>query len=427
MADMESRETTTITREVSQRIVPPGQALLFEQYRIVRRTWLWVLLAAVIVTAGVWYYISEYIEPEFLATAEIVPPRKSSTPLDNLLGDAASGLKSLSISKIIGRKSDEAGYTTFSILSSTSVLDSLIAEYDLYDVYDIPKSRPDLMIGALSGNVELEASDEGPIYVSVFDTDPERAAAMANDLVRFTNNLLAELNRRETESITSFVSRRYSELQAQQSDLSRRLETLMQRTNIYDPEAQLPATSQALIEARVNESTQRATLTMLEQMLGEDDPQVIQQRALLRESVAERERLERGGSGVGPSVEGMPAALMEYARLRQDYEVNAQLLALIEPMYEQTRFDEERDIPQLITLREATPPPVKARPRRGLAIVSAFVGTLIFGYLLIALVAFLRSFANRYEVYRQVVESRSSVEGRMIGEGGSQKEMQDRE
>jgi capsule polysaccharide export protein KpsE/RkpR len=250
---------------------------------------------------------------------------------------------------------------------------------------------------------------------------------MANDLIRFTNNLLWDLNRRETESITSFVSRRYTELQTQQSDLSRRLEDLMKRTNIYDPESQLPATSQALIEARVNESTQRATLAMLEQVVGADDPKVVQQRALLQESVAERKRLEQGGSGVGPSVTGMPSALMEYARLRQDYEVNAQLLALIEPMYEQTRFDEERDIPQLIMLREALPPPVKARPRKGLAIVSAFVGTLILGYLVIALVAFLRSFARRYEVYREVVESRSSVEDRLIGEGGSLNESRDRE
>lgn len=414
---MDNRHTIMVAGEGDRPALQPGQVLLFEQYRLLRRTWLWVLLAAIVVTALVWYYVAEHVEPEYLATVEVVPPRKSTTPLDNLLGDAASGLKSLSISKIIGKTSSESGYTTYAILSSASVLDSLVERYDLYEVYDIPPTRPDLMLGVLGENIEYEVSDEGPIYVSVYDTDPERAASMANDIVRFANNLLWDLNRRETESITQFIAGRYSELQAQQSDLSRRLEDLMKRTNIYEPEAQLSASSSALIEARVNESTQRATLSMLERVLGPEDPQVQQQRALLQESIAERKRLESGGAGIGPSVEAMPQALMEYARLRQDYEVNAQLLALIEPMYEQTRFDQSRDIPQLIMLREADPPPVKARPRKGLAIASAFLGTLIAGYLLIALVAFFRSFSARYASYRELNRAEATETRGMIAEG----------
>ena len=91
----------------------------------------------------------------------------------------------------------------------------------------------------------------------------------------------------------------------------------MKRSNISEPEAQHTATSQALIEARVNESAQRAALSMLEEVLGPDDPQVKQQRALLQESIAERKRLEEGGTGVGPSVQGMSSALMEYDRLQE--------------------------------------------------------------------------------------------------------------
>lgn len=401
---MEARRRTTITQRIDEELVPPGQALLFEQYRILRKSWYWVLIASLLVTAGIYFYVSEFVEPEFLAVAEIVPPRKTSTPLDNLLGDVASGLKSISISKIIGRKGDESGYSAFSILTSTPVLDSLVEKHDLYTVYEIPRDRPDLMLGALSGNIEYETTLEGPMSVSVYDTDPERAAAMANDAVRFANRLLFVLNKRETEPITRFIEERYADLQREQTELSGRLEAVMKRTNIYEPEAQLPATSTALVEARVEESSQRAMLGVLERSLGEDDPQVIELRTLLQETVRQREKLERGGAGVGPGVGSMPAALLEYARLRQDYEVNAQVLALIEPMYEQTRFDENRNIPQLIFLHEASPPPIKARPSRGLAAISGFVGTIILSYILIALVAFLRSFNARYRSYQEVTE-----------------------
>ena len=335
--------------------LPPGQVILFEQYRLLRRTWWWVLILALLVSAGVWYYVSNHVIPEFKATAVSVPPRKSGTPLDNLLGDFSSGFKSLSISKLIGRKSGESGYSTFSVLTSDAIKDSLIEAYNLYEVYEVPNERRDLVYGALDGHLELESDLEGPIIVSVYDADPVRAANMANDLIRFTNAMLVELNRVETEPISRFIAGRYEQLQKNRDDVAAKMQTFMRETNIYEPESQLTASATALIEARVNEGTQRALVNMLENMLGADDPAVLQQKELLKQYELEQKRLEAGGAGVGPSVGGLPSGLIEYAKLKQDYEVNAQLMAIIEPMYQQTLFDEQRDIPQLLFMHEAHP------------------------------------------------------------------------
>ncbi|MCE2502603.1 MAG: hypothetical protein J4G05_00855 [Chlorobi bacterium] len=406
-------ETTSIQRhdpaESMEGPLPPGQIILFEQYRLLRRTWWWVLILALIVSAGVWYYVNNHVTPEFRATAVSVPPRKSGTPLDNLLGDFSSGLKSISISKLIGRKSSESGYTTFSILTSDAIKDSLIDAYDLYQVYEIPEGRRDLVYGALDGHLELENDLEGPIIVSIYDTDPERAANMANDLIRFTNSMLVELNRVETEPISQFIAGRYEELQKNHDEVAAKMREFMHRTNIYEPESQLTATATALIEARVHESTQRALVNMLEHMLGADDPAVTQQKALLKQYQREQKRLEAGRAGVGPSVSSLPEGLIEYAKLRQDYEVSAELMAIVEPMYQQTLFDEQRDIPQLLFVHEATPPAVKARPKPSLALLSAFFGTLLISYVIIAFTAFFRSFNRRYRVYRQsFIDNKSS-------------------
>src|SRR5687767_1041316 len=75
---------------------PIGQVILFEQYRLLRRTWWWVLLVAVIAAVGAFLYVTHVVTPEYAATAVVVPPRKSGTPLDNLLGDVAAGFKGLS-------------------------------------------------------------------------------------------------------------------------------------------------------------------------------------------------------------------------------------------------------------------------------------------------------------------------------------------
>lgn len=403
--DQQQREVVLVSesRELLTEL-PPGQIILFEQYRLVRRTWWWVLLLALLVSAATWYYVTWEVKPEFMATAVSVPPRKSGTPLDNLIGDVGGGLQGFSISKLIGKRGPESGYTTFSVMTSDAVKDSLIKAYNLYEVYELAPGEYFKALGELTARLEFESDLEGPISVSVYDTDPERAAAIANDVIRYTNSLLKELNRQETEPITRFIEERYDQLRDERNRLADRMQEYMRRTNIYEPESQLSATATALLEARVNESSQRAIVGMMEQMLGADDPSVAQQKALLREYEAERRRLEGGGAGIGPAVGALPNALVEYARLKQDYEVNAQLLAIVEPMYQQMLFDEKRDIPQLLFLHEAAPPTKKARPRRSIALASAFIGTIIISYLIIAVIAWSRSLNERYGAYRKVVD-----------------------
>ena len=175
--------------------IPQGQVVLFEQYGILRRTWWWVLLIAVAVTGAVWFYVSNYVPVEYMATTVTVPPRKTGTPLDNLLGDLSTGMKSLGLSRLIGKGAGSSGYSNMAILSSTPIKDSLIAKYKLDQVYDIPLSRRDLIYGKLTGNIEFDEDIEGPITISLYDTDPERAAAMPNDMVIFSNAMLLDLNR----------------------------------------------------------------------------------------------------------------------------------------------------------------------------------------------------------------------------------------
>ncbi len=402
--DMDKQERHPAIIEAGLTGIPQGQVVLFEQYGILRRTWWWVLLIAVAVTGAVWFYVSNYVPVEYMATTVTVPPRKTGTPLDNLLGDLSTGMKSLGLSRLIGKGAGSSGYSNMAILSSTPIKDSLIAKYKLDQVYDIPLSRRDLIYGKLEGNIEFDEDLEGPITISLYDTDPERAAAMANVMVNFTNAMLLDLNRKETEPISQFMERRFTQLQKEQEDLAKEMAAYMGRTSIYDPESQLPATATALIEMRAKESAQRSLVNVLQEILGDDDPGVQQQQQVLAQLERERQRMEGGGDGIGPSTGKLPAALMEYARLRQAYEVNAQTLLILEPMYQQTKFDEGRDIPALLFLSEATPPPVKARPRKGLILLSAFAGSIIVSYIVIALLAYFRSFSFRYRQYKRVVE-----------------------
>lgn len=396
---MRREEIVVMERQVTA--LPEGQVILFEQFTLVRRTWKWVLLVALLVTAAVGAYVYLVMPVEYLASVRALPPNKSGTPLDNLVGGISNTLKDFGLSRLVGKGGAEAGYSKSVLITSQPLFDSLIAKYDLYKVYDIPKNRYDLMYQAIGSNINVDISPEGPITVEVYDRNPERAAAMANDVIRYTNELARDINRRESEPLTKYVGDRYLQARDAQMKLGVELRKFMQKSKIVDPEAQAEVMSSAVMDAETDVAVARTRLEILQTALGKEDPKTIEAEALLRQAESRSQRLAAGRAGTlsGPSINNLPETTVEYLRLRQDYEVNAKVLALLEPMYEQSKYEEMRDIPVLNVLDEARVPPVKARPKRSIILASTFVGAFLIGYVLIALVAYWKSFMKRYRRY----------------------------
>jgi capsule polysaccharide export protein KpsE/RkpR len=378
-----------------------GQVILFEQYSLFRRTWKWVLAISLITTIAAGLIVYLVIQPEYMATVRALPPNKVGTPLDNLLGGVASTLKDFGLSRLVGGRSAEPGYDKTVLLSSNPVMDSLVRKYDLHEVYDIPLDRPDLAIAAISENIEVQIQETGPIVVSVYDVDPKRAATMANDIIDITNRLAQELNRRETEPISRYVGERLDLARAEQQKLGTELRRFMAKNRVIDPEGQAAIAAEALVTAEANVGAQRALVETLTKALGAEDPRTRQAQELLTQYELQSRRLAagRGGALRSLSIDEAPDAAVEYLRVKLDYETNAKVIALMEPMYEQTRFDEVRNIPILNIFEAAQPPVKKARPRRSLIILSTFVGTFLVSYMAIAFAAYLKNFKRRYRMY----------------------------
>lgn len=378
-----------------------GQVMLFEQYRLLRKTWFWVLLLSLVATAGMAYYAYYVVEPEFAASVVAVPPNKSGTPLDNLFGNIAASLKDAALGRLVGRTASENGYTRTALLMSRSVQDSLIARYDLYRHYDIPKDRPDLMYGKITDNLDIEPQNEGTITISVYDTDPKLAQKMASDIVNIANAISRELNRRESEPITQYVEQRYLQVKRMQDSLQLRLGGFMESTRLFAPEEQAAVISESIQKTEIEIGRQRARVQVLTEQLGPDDPQVLVEKTVLAQLEEQGRKLAAGNVGVLPGVKlnSLPKSAVEYLDLKGSYEVNAKVLALLEPMYEQMKLEEVRNIPVLNILDAPFVPPTKARPKRALMVGGAFLGAFIACYLIIAIVSYFQNFNRRYRAY----------------------------
>ena len=86
----------------------------------------------------------------------------------------------------------------------------MIAKFGLVDLYDYAGSsyKMEQTTKELLSNVQFVVEDEGNITVSVYDTDPQRAADMANYFVEMLNKTNTELQVQNAKGSRKFIEER---------------------------------------------------------------------------------------------------------------------------------------------------------------------------------------------------------------------------
>ena len=112
-----------------------------------------------------------------------------------------------------------------------------------------------------------------------------------------------------------------------------------------------------------------------EALLGEYGPTNPQVSAARRALLAARQKSEEALQGEDsllpvPSSE-MPAVMREYLDIEQEAVIQKNILEVVAPMYEQARFEEEREYEAVQVLDVAIPPERKAKPKRAFVVIGA--------------------------------------------------------
>lgn len=415
---------TDIARDCEGHMLPSkassGDIIMFEQYAMLRKSWLWISLFAGVITVAVGVYYFTSVPVLYSSTIRVLPPNKSSTPLDNILGGLASSLKDFGISKLIGKGSTASGYLPSVIFASHPLYDSLINAYRLDEVYDLPASRRDRIYDQLQDNIDVVEEDEGPVTVTVFDTSPKRAAAMATSLVKYTNAIAKDLNRRETEPISSHIGAQLETKRNEIAEIRDRLSHFLATNRLFDPEGQSTAISQSILDAEENIRARRDAYTLYKSNLGDDDPMTKQAENRLRLAEEAADRLRKGAGSVipGPNLDNLSTNSVEYMQLKLDYEAAIKYMAILEPIYEQSKFDEVRAIPVYNVLDPPIVATEKARPKRMVILGSTFISSILICYVVIFASSYWKAFKTRYRTYSHdhAVPAWGSIDRIKVGE-----------
>jgi tyrosine-protein kinase Etk/Wzc len=349
-----------------------------------------LIVVATLTVAIAAIVISLLIPNQFQATARVLPPEGgSSSPMAAML---SRGLPPGAAQLLGGGRTEYNRY--LALLSSRTMLEAVVDRFDLVEVYGLSDASHarQRALNELSEHVSYNVDREFRyLAVSVLDTDPQRAADMANFLVDELNRRNAELSAQNASLFRRFVERRYNETLASIDSLKNATQEFQQRHGVYDVEAQ----ARGLLEQTAGLRARAIELeiqheTMLAQF-GPDHPTVRSIADAVRAANRRYQSAIAGGERVLPvAQDAVPAVMREYVDLEQERLTQARLLEVVAPLYEQARFDEEREMQALQVIDFAVPPVRKVAPKRSIMVIMATMSAFFLSILYVLAAAIWR-------------------------------------
>ena len=253
-------------------------------------------------------------------------------------------------------------------MQSTTIADKMIATFKLMDIYGESfhdKARKEL---ALNTKVSVGKKD-GLITVAVEDTDPVRAAAMANQYVDELRHLTAGLAITEAQQRRVFFEKQMLDVKAKMVAAQTALQDSGFTLGALKSEPRAAAEGYGRLQAEVTASEIR--LRTLRAAFGETTPEVQQELTHLQ-ALHEQLRALEQSNAPPPDATGP-----DYVGKYREFKYQETLFELMARQYELARVDESRDGAVFQVVDPAKPPEHKARPQRIVFAIGGAVGALV--------------------------------------------------
>ncbi len=371
-------------------------------------------LAAAILTLAVMLIFS----PDwFTATTSIMPPEKDSGSLSFGAGMLPSGLSSLlggSGLALPGLASPSDLYA--SILRSGTVSMAVIEKHGLREVFGTELDIEAL--AELHGRTTVIVQPEGIINLSYEDTDPERAAAVANSFIDELNRVNQENLVSKARAMREFIEGRLDESVVDLTLAEEALETFQKEHNAVALDEQVRAAINAIADLRAQFVIAEIELGVMKKSLSPDNTRYKNQEFKIQQIRIQLERLEKGNevfpdsSILSVPMSEAPELGLAYARLMRDLKIQETIFELLKQQYEQAKIQEMRDTPTVQVLDFARVPEMKSGPKR--TMIAALAGVMSFGLTFFFVI--ILEFARREEEKNSLIHQRIQGFSRMLNE-----------
>lgn len=359
-------------REQASQTLWTGIAILWQRRRFILGVTTFAAILSIVIAL---------LMPKWYAGEARVLRSEGGMSIMGMMDRASGGL-----SRLLGAGGGD--YVRYlAILTSRSMLESVVEEFDLVRVYEIEadddENPLDMAVEELTDNVEFDVDVEFDyLAVRAYDKDPEQAAAMANFIVAQLNEANARLTSQSARESRIFIEQRLRKAESDLDSVRGELQQFQEANGFVELESQAQAfiTSMATLKGQVAEAEVR--YQTLAQQYGPDNPQVQAARTALQAARRQVSAALGGQDAMLPvSMQELPSMSRRYAELMQDQLIQAEVIENIYPLYEQSLFQERSEASAVQVVDEAVPPMRAAKPSRRMIVAVVTLSALMLACL----------------------------------------------
>lgn len=356
--------------------------------------WRRAIIGATFLSAIAAIIISLLLPKWYLGSAKVLLPESSS---DGLISSIIDDLGPAAATLLSTGSGDYIRYRA--ILNSTSVMQNVVDEFDLIEVYDleIGETTSQDVIDLLRENVAFNVDDEYQfLSVDVLDRDPQRAADMANFFVQQLNQRNATMLAQNASLYRQFLETSVRDTEAKLDSSRAALQAFQEKFGVVDLPSQTEAFISSMAEIRSSIFEVEMQYEALRQQLGPDNSTTRSAQAASQAANREFGEILSGRDALLPvAQDSLPGVSRQYANLYQDVMIQTNILQIIRPLYEQARLDEQREKIAVQVLDPATKPVYKAKPQRTVIVIVSTISGFLMSIALILLLSWYRSNSQR--------------------------------
>ncbi len=354
--------------------------LLWRQRRLLTRATLVGFLASTL--------LAFLIPARYESTARLMPPDSNqggglAMAAAELSGGGTGGLGSIA-GDMLGLKSTSDIFV--GILSSRTVQDKLIQQFDLKKLYGVGRMEDARRKLAERTGISVDRKSQ-IITITVTDHDPRRAAAMGEAYVAELNRLVADLSTSSARRERIFLEERLKAVSADLEAAEKDFSQFASKNAAIDVKEQGKAMVEAAATLQGQLIAAESELQGLKQVYTDNNVRVRSVTARIDELKHQLDKLggkgesmtevsSQSGDSLYPSIRKLPLLGVTYADLYRRTRVQEAVYESLTKEYELAKVQEVKEIPTVRVLDSPNVPERKSFPPRSLI---AFLGmTLAF-------------------------------------------------
>lgn len=261
-----------------------------------------------------------------------------------------------------------------SILNSRLLKEKVCKKYNLQEAYK--QKGMDKTVLKFEDNYDVELGDENQLMITVFDRDQQRVADMANYVVFLLDSINTSLNSKYGSQERVFIEGQLQGIMDSLNVLEKEFLFFMNENNVLSIEDQMKTEVEFATELKYQLLIKQTELKVMKQTR-QNDVLIDAKQTEINELQDQYDKLFLPDHELFVDLNRAPEIAMYAQRLEREIDYFNEVLVFIGPLYEQAKISEAKVIPTFEVLDYAHKPDRKAKPKRAIIVISAFMFALL--------------------------------------------------